>query len=140
MNFGKIVLLYLLTIPVFFMIDMLWLGMVARGLYRKHLAGFLDDKVNWPAAIIFYLLFIIGILIFAVLPALGKNAFGTALLLGGLFGFFTYATYDLTNLATMKNWPMSIVWIDITWGILLTGSVSALSFLIGKWIGLANPS
>lgn len=140
MNLGKITLLYLFTIPVFFIIDMIWLGMVAKGLYRKHLAGFLADKVNWPAAIIFYLLFIIGILIFAVLPALVKNAISSALILGGLFGFFTYATYDLTNLATMKNWPLPIVLIDIIWGILLSGSVAAISFLIGKWIGLAKSS
>jgi uncharacterized membrane protein len=138
MNYGKIALLYLLTIPVFFIIDMIWLGLVARNLYRKTLAGFLSDKINWPAAIIFYLIFIIGILIFAVFPALGKHTISSALLLGGLFGFFTYATYDLTNLATMKNWPLSIVLVDIIWGILLSGSVAAISYLIGKWIGLAK--
>ncbi|MFT2588506.1 DUF2177 family protein, partial [Escherichia coli] len=72
--------------------------------------------MNWTAAIIFYLLFIIGIFIFTILPAVEKNSLTSAILLGALFGFFTYATYDLTNLATLKGWPLKIVFIDITWG------------------------
>lgn len=139
MSISKIALLYLLTIPVFFTIDMIWLGVIAKGFYRKTLAFFLSDKVNWPAAIIFYLLFIIGILLFAVLPALSKDALWYALLFGGLFGFFTYATYDLTNLATLKNWPLTIVFVDIIWGVILSAAVATISYCIGRWIGLASP-
>jgi uncharacterized membrane protein len=138
MSFSKIVLLYLLTIPVFFAIDMVWLGVIAKGFYRKTLAAFLSDKVNWPAAIIFYLLFIIGILLFAVLPALSKNVLWHALLFGGMFGFFTYATYDLTNLATLKNWPLIIVFVDIIWGVILSAMVAAISYCIGRWLGLGS--
>jgi uncharacterized membrane protein len=136
MSISKIALLYLLTIPVFFIIDMIWLGVVAKNFYRRILSTFLSEKVNWPAAIIFYLLFIIGILIFAVLPGLARNALGYALLYGALFGFFTYATYDLTNLATLKDWPMIIVVVDIIWGAILSASVATVSFLIGKWLNL----
>ena len=130
----KVIYLYLLTIPVFFGIDMIWLGFVARGFYRNQLGHLLRPDVNWTAAIIFYLLYIIGILIFATMPALDKNSPWQAVLLGGLFGFFAYATYDLTNLATLKDWPVIVVWVDIVWGVFLTASVAAASFFIGRWL------
>lgn len=123
--------LYLLTIPVFFLIDMLWLGVLAKGFYQDKLGGFLGP-INWPAAIIFYLIFIVGILIFAVAPALESQSLAKAVVLGALFGFFTYATYDLTNLATLKDWPIIVVVVDIVWGAVLSGSVAAVSYLIGK--------
>jgi uncharacterized membrane protein len=125
---------YLLTTLVFFALDLLWLGILAKGVYRKYLGIFLSDQVNWTAAIIFYLLFIIGIFIFAILPAVEKGSLRNAIVLGALFGFFTYATYDLTNLATLKGWPLPIVLIDITWGSFLTASVSAAGFTITRWI------
>lgn len=130
MGVRKAILLYLLTVPVFFLIDMVWLGVVAKRFYRRHLGNFLSDTVNWPAALIFYLLFIVGILVFAVLPGLDKNSFSHTLVMGILFGFFTYATYDLTNLATMKDWPIVIVIVDILWGMVLSGSVASISYLI----------
>ena len=134
MPFYKLIISYLLTSVVFFGIDMLWLGFIAKDLYKKYLGGFLSDKVNWPAAIIFYLLFIIGIFYFCILPAVEKNSLGKAIISGALFGIFTYATYDLTNLATLKNWPLNIVFIDIAWGATLTGIVSTAGFYIVKWV------
>ncbi len=134
MPFPKLILSYLLTAVVFFAIDMTWLGFIAKDLYKKYLGGFLSDKVNWTAAIVFYLLFIVGIFYFAILPAVEKNSVLKAILSGALFGFFTYATYDLTNLATLKNWPLQIVFIDIIWGSVLTGLVSTAGFYIVKWV------
>jgi uncharacterized membrane protein len=134
MFFSKLIISYLLTAVVFFAIDMVWLGFIAKGLYQKHLGGILSDKVNWTVAIIFYFLFIIGIFYFSIIPAAEKNSVAKAILNGVLFGFFTYATYDLTNLATLKNWPMPIVFIDIAWGTLLTGIVSTAGYYIVKWI------
>ena len=134
MPFTKLVASYLLTMVVFFAIDLLWLGVVAKGIYNKYLGGLLADQVNWTAAIIFYLLFIVGIFVFAIMPAIEKDSWVKAILYGGLFGFFTYATYDLTNLATLKNWPVTIVFIDIIWGIILTASVSISGFYITKWL------
>jgi uncharacterized membrane protein len=134
MTFYKLIISYLLTTIVFFAVDMSWLGFIAKGIYKKYLGGFLSDKVNWPAAIIFYLLFIIGIFYFAILPAFEKNSLAKAILSGALFGFFTYATYDLTNLATLKDWPLPIVFIDIVWGAVLTGIVSTAGFYIVKWV------
>ena len=130
----KIIYLYLLTVPVFFAIDMLWLGLVAKGFYRAQLGALLRPEVNWAAALVFYLLYILGILIFATLPALEKGAIRQALIMGALFGFFAYATYDLTNLATLKDWPLMVVVVDIIWGVVLTAAVAGASFFIGRWI------
>ncbi len=135
MTFYKLIISYLLTTLVFFAVDMAWLGFIAKGLYKKYLGGFLSDQVNWTAAIIFYLLFIVGIFYFAILPAVEKNSVVKAIINGALFGIFTYATYDLTNLATLKGWPLPIVFIDIAWGALLTGLVSTAGFYIVKWVG-----
>lgn len=134
MPFLKLIISYLLTTVVFFAVDMAWLGFIAKDLYKKYLGSFLSDQVNWPAAIIFYLLFIAGIFYFAILPAVEKNSLAKAVIAGALFGFFTYATYDLTNLATLKNWPLTIVFIDIAWGALLTAVVSTAGYYIVKWV------
>jgi uncharacterized membrane protein len=130
----KIIYLYLLIIPVFFAIDMIWLGLAARGFYRNNLGHLLRPDVNWAAAIVFYLLYIAGIMIFAIMPALEDNSLRHAVLFGGLFGFFAYATYDLTNLATLKAWPLNVAVVDIIWGIVLTASVAAAGFFIGRWL------
>lgn len=119
---------YALTVPIFFLIDMLWLGVIAKNLYRTELGAFLADKPNWPAAIIFYLLYIVGIVVLAVAPALDAGTISKAIFLGALFGGLAYATYDLTNLATLKDWPLKIVLIDIAWGTVLTATVAAASY------------
>ncbi len=137
MNFTFYLKLYLLTVPVFFLIDILWLGLIARGFYRTQLSDFLSDSVNWTAAMVFYFLYIVGIIFFAVAPALDATSWQKAVLYGALFGLFTYATYDLTNLATLNNWPIKVVIVDILWGIVLCTSVAFCSYQIGKWLGTA---
>jgi len=134
MSLIKYFFIYLIAVFIFFVVDMIWLGIIAKNLYQNNLKGLLRDKPNWMATITFYLLFIVGIIIFAVAPAIRNDSFLMAVLYGGLFGFFTYATYDLTNYATLKNWPFNIVIIDIIWGIVLTGIVSTLSYLASKKI------
>lgn len=132
--FSKLIISYLLTAVVFFAIDILWLGLIAKNLYNKLLGSLLAEQVNWTAAIIFYLIFIVGIFIFAIIPGVGKADVMHSLLYGVLFGFFTYATYDLTNLATLKGWPLKVVIIDIIWGMVLTGSVAIAGFYITSWL------
>ena len=126
--------LYLLTVPVFFAIDMLWLGVIAKNFYRTQLQALLRPEVNWAAAIGFYLVYIIGILVFAVVPALERQSLLHAALLGALFGFFTYATYDLTNLATLRGWPPVVVVVDILWGTALCTAVASAAYAIGRWL------
>jgi len=134
MNIKSILISYLLTFIVFLMIDMLWLGVIAKTIYQKYLGNFLTDNVNWTAAIIFYFIFVAGISIFAIYPAVNKGSVYHALFMGALFGFFTYATYDLTNLATLKGWPVPIVIIDIIWGSVLSAIVSLSGYCIVKWL------
>ena len=134
MNISYYAKLYGLTVPVFFIIDLIWLGVVAKGFYQKNLKYILSPNVNWTAAIIFYLIYIAGILIFAVLPAVAKDSLRHAAVWGALFGFFTYATYDLTNLALLKDWPIIIVIVDILWGVVLCSAVATLSFFVAKWL------
>jgi uncharacterized membrane protein len=130
----KMIISYFLTLMVFLAVDMLWLGIIAKNLYQRYLGGFLTDKVNWTAALIFYLLYVAGISIFAIYPAVNKGSAINAIIMGALFGIFTYATYDLTNLATLKGWPLNIVFIDILWGAFLSAIVSFSGFQIVKWL------
>ena len=123
--------LYLATVPIFFAIDMLWLGVLARGFYQTNLRHLLSPEVNWPAAFVFYFIYIAGILLFAVRPGLEAQSLAKACLWGALFGFFTYATYDLTNLATLRDWPLNVVVVDIAWGTALCTLVAGGSYLIG---------
>jgi len=122
--------LYLIALPVFFAIDFIWLALVARKFYVAQLGILMKTNINWTAAIIFYLLFIVGLIIFAIAPAVEKKSLTHALFMGGLFGFFAYATYDLTNLATLKNWPLSITIVDMIWGTILAALVSSITFII----------
>jgi uncharacterized membrane protein len=126
--------LYFATLVVFFAVDMVWLGLIAKNLYKKHLGFIMAPDVNWYAALIFYFLFILGVLIFVVIPGLKENALPLMLLKAALFGLITYATYDLTNLATVQNWPVIITVIDLIWGMALTTIVSLAGYFIGKWL------
>ena len=123
--------LYLLTIPIFFIIDIIWIGVFGNKFYQSQI-GFLLGPINWPAAIIFYLIYIVGIIFFAVHPALLSGSLGKAVMLGALFGFFTYATYDFTNLATIKDWSLLVTIVDLAWGTFLSASVATVSYLIAK--------
>lgn len=130
----KYVYLYLALVPVFFAIDFLWLGTIAQKFYQAQIGHLLASPFNIPAAVAFYLMFIVGIMIFAVLPGIEAGSWKTALLWGVLFGFFTYATYDLTNLATLRDWPFTVVVVDIAWGMILCGSVATAGYFIGQKI------
>jgi len=126
--------LYAATFVGFLAIDMVWLAFIARGFYKKQLGFLLSDQPNWWAAIVFYLLFMAGLLVFAVVPGLQAGSLRKALLLGAFFGLVTYATYDLTNHATVKNWPWIVTVVDMAWGTLLAASVTAIGYLVGRWL------
>lgn len=122
-------ILYAISVPVFFIIDMIWLGVIASSFYRDRIGHMME--INWPAAVIFYLVFLVGLTYFATYPAMsGSSAWQSALMLGALFGFFTYATYDMTNLATLRDWPISLVVVDIIWGTILGAAVAVITVLL----------
>jgi uncharacterized membrane protein len=126
--------LYFATLLVFFAVDMVWLGVISRTFYKKHLGFLMAPDINWYAALIFYFLFILGILVFVVLPGIKENALPLMLVKAAFFGLVTYAIYDLTNLATVKDWPLVITIVDLIWGMVLTTTVSAAGFFIGRWM------
>jgi len=128
--------LYAIALPVFFAIDMIWLGLIAKGFYAKQIGSLLKPDVNWTAAIVFYLLFIVGLVVFVITPAVEKNSWMHALLFGALFGLVCYATYDLTNLALAKDWPLLVTIVDLAWGAVLAASVSTITYFIASKIGL----
>lgn len=128
-GFFDIALVYGITLIVFFAIDLVWIGFVAKEFYSATIGGLMREEVNWPAAIIFYLMYIAGILIFVLFPALenGSSVLRVAVM-GGLLGLFAYATFDLTALALLKNWSATVTVVDMIWGTLLTGSTAAASY------------
>ena len=128
--------LYLIALPVFFAIDMVWLGLVAKGFYRQQIGSLMRANVNWPAAIVFYLLFILGLVVFVIAPALDKESWVRAPAYGALFGLITYATYDLTNLATLRDWPVLLTVVDLIWGAVLAAAVSVATYGIAAKIGV----
>jgi uncharacterized membrane protein len=132
MNITSFIKIYLITVPIFFTIDMLWLGFLARNFYREQLGSLLRPEVNWFAAVTFYLMFIAGLIIFVISPALEKGSWTYAVIYGALFGLIAYATYDLTNLATMKDFPLKVALVDMIWGSILSASVSIVSYFISS--------
>jgi len=115
--------------------DMIWLGVMVDRLYRPTLGDILAGSVNLPAAIVFYLIFPIGLTIFAVTPGLRSGAVSTAALYGALFGFFTYATYDLTSQATLRNWTTQLTIVDIAWGAVLGALAASAGYAAASRFG-----
>jgi uncharacterized membrane protein len=130
MPISRILLTYIISVPVFFIVDMIWLGVIAKGFYRKALEPLITPDINWIAAIIFYLLFLVGVLIFALLPGIERRSLVYTIAMAALFGFIAYATYDLTNLATLRNWPLMLSIVDMIWGAFLSASTAAITYLI----------
>jgi len=128
--------LYAIAFPVFFVIDMIWLGILAKNFYRAQIGHLMKPDVNWTAAIIFYLIFISGLVVFVIAPAMEKGSWTYALLFGALFGLVCYATYDLTNLAVTKDWPFLVTVVDLAWGAVLAASVSTITYFIASKLGL----
>ena len=121
---------YLATFLVFVALDLLWLGAVAKRFYREQLSELIADNFNLRAAAAFYLMYPLGVVIFAVIPALGSTF--DAALRGAMLGLFAYATYDLTNLATLRAWPLRLSLVDMLWGTVLTSVAATAGHLIAR--------
>lgn len=124
--------LYFLTLLIFLGIDFVWLTQVAPNFYKKHIGHLMAQNPNLVVAGIFYATFVVGIIVFSVIPALNSGSWKTAFLLGALYGFMTYGTYDFTNMATLKEWPTIVTVVDILWGTLLNASTATLVLLVAQ--------
>lgn len=125
---------YVTALIVMVALDMLWLGTTFRTLYLPALGGVMSSNANVPAAVVFYALYPLGLAYFAIAPALRTGMWSTALVSGLLFGFFVYMTYDLTNLATLKEWSLKVSLIDMAWGALLNGAAATASYFVTKLV------
>jgi len=121
---------YLAALAVFFLADMVWLGTMSSRLYKPTLGDILLTNVSLLPAVAFYLLYPVGLVVFAIQPALKSGSVGTAFGLGALFGLFTSATYDLTNQATLRNWTTTLTLADMAWGCFLGGISAAFAYWI----------
>lgn len=130
--------LYGLMAVAFFLIDIVWIGTVAASFYDRYLAHMMRSEVNWAAALIFYAIYISGILVFAVLPGVESGSLGRTIALGAFLGFFAYATFDLTCMALFDRFSWTVVVVDIAWGTVLTGSVAAAGYFAADWLGLVG--
>lgn len=128
--------LYGITLVVFFLVDITWLAFVAPKLYQSQIGHLMSSRVNVAAAALFYLLFITGMVYFAIQPSVIANSPLQALFVGAFFGLITYATYDLTNLATLRDWPVLITVIDMTWGTTLSAIVSIIVFYLSRLLNI----
>jgi len=134
MTLARFLSVYGATLAAFLALDALWLGVVARGFYARQLGDMLRSDPRWGAAALFYLIYILGVVVLAVLPALEARSALKALGLGALLGLVAYAAYDLTNLATLRGFPVRMVVVDLVWGTALTGTVAWAGYLAGRLI------
>ena len=129
MTFSIFLKLYAVAVAAFLIIDLIWLGVVARSFYQGQMGHLMRANVNWAAAMAFYLIFVSGIVMLVVWPAIERQSLAHAVLLGALLGLVTYAAYDLTNLATLEGFPLTVALVDLVWGTVLCASVSAITYL-----------
>lgn len=127
MNFLK---MYVIAFVVFLVIDLVWLTLVANEFYKKNLGFLMRDTPNYVAALIFYLIFIAGLVYLVIMPGIETGSIGKVFLGAAIFGLVGYATYDLTNLATLKDWPIIVTIVDLTWGTLLSTSIAVVTYLL----------
>lgn len=124
--------IYLLTLPVYIVLDILWTGFVGNRFYIPQIGSLMKPNINWVAIVLFYLIFTLGLVLFVISPAIEKQSVMHAILYGALFGLVTYATYDLVNLGLIKDWTVLISIIDIAWGVIVCGTVSAIVYSIAS--------
>lgn len=122
-------ILSLLAIPFIVVLDLAWLGVIARSFYQESLGHLLSPTIGWGSAAAFYALFALGLAFFAIAPAIEARSLLRAALLGAAFGFFAYATYDLTNQATLRDWPVLVTVVDLAWGAFLSGAAASGAYL-----------
>ena len=125
--------LFLASFVTFLLLDAIWLGLIAKTFYAKNLALYLTNNVIWSSALIFYVVFNIGLLVFVVLPSIEKNSYTTLVIYSLLYGLVTFATYDLTNLATIKDWPLIVSIVDMFYGMFVALASSSAAFYANKY-------
>lgn len=136
MPYARVALLYAASLASFLVLDLAWLTATVSRFYKPRLGDLMAPQPRLGAAALFYLLYVAGVLALAVFPGLRDGSATAAIWRGALFGLVAYATYDLTNLSTLRGWPLDLTLVDMLWGAVLTGAVSAAGYAVGRWLGL----
>jgi len=131
----KVLWLYLLTFGVFLAIDAVWLFTMSGRFYKAQLGDLMRDQPDLAVALLFYLFYVAGVLVLAVMPGVDAGSVVKAAAYGALLGFVAYGTYDITNLATVRDWPVIVTVVDLVWGSVLTATVATVGFYIARWLG-----
>jgi len=134
MTWTQLAKAYGLTFLVFLAVDFLWLGLIAKRFYNRQLGHLFAENVNWAAAFLFYLIFVLGLMVFVIVPAVKSGAWVQAAWMGAFFGLVTYATFDLTSLALIRDWPVTMAVVDILWGMVLSTIVATAGYGIARWL------
>lgn len=134
MPFWKLAVLYVASLLVFLGIDFVWLTTMGDRFYRKQLGSLMSDTPNLAVALLFYLVYIVGVLVLVVMPAVDAGSLWKAVVAGALLGLVAYGTYDITNLSTIAGWPAVIAVVDLIWGTTLTAAVSAIGYVVARWL------
>jgi uncharacterized membrane protein len=136
MDIGKYAGMYLITLAGFLIIDFIWLGIMNERVYQPAINHLMADSVNFIPALAFYVFYVVGVLVLAVMPGLSEGNLMKTLLLSALLGFVAYGTYDFTNFATLKEWPLHIVVIDVVWGATVTSLTGLIGYYAGSFVGI----
>ncbi len=130
----RILATYAATLIGFLAIDFIWLGFVATKFYKDQLGDMMLEKPNLGVAFLFYALYAAGMVLFAVMPGLDARSWTKTAFLGAALGLIAYGTYDLTNLATLKNWPLTVTLVDLTWGAVVTAAGATIGYFVSTWM------
>ena len=132
MNMVTFLKAFAATGATMFALDLLWLGVVAKGFYAKYMGTLLRPDVKWLPALLFYFLYVSAVVVFVVMPAAERRSLGRALGLGAFFGLAAYATYDLTSLALIRDFPLIVALVDLTWGVVLTTVAASAGYAVAR--------
>lgn len=134
MPFWKLAVLYVASLLVFLGIDFVWLTTMGDRFYRRQLGSLMSDTPNLAVALLFYLVYVVGVLVLVVMPAVDAGSLWKAVAAGALLGLVAYGTYDITNLSTIAGWPAIVAVVDLIWGTTLTAAVSAIGYVVARWL------
>jgi len=137
MNTTAFLKLWGASLGVMFLLDMAWLGAIAKNFYKAQLGHLMRPDVQWVPAVLFYLIYVAALVVLVIWPAIEKQSMARAVLGGALFGLAAYAAYDLTSLALMKDFPLTVAIVDLAWGAVLTGGVSAAVYALSAKLGVS---
>ena len=132
MNVSVFLKLYGIAFVTCFALDLVWLGLMAKDFYQRHIGHLMRPDVQWAPGVLFYVIYVGALVVFVIQPALEKQSLGHAIGLGAFFGLAAYAAFDLTSLALLKDFPVMVAVVDLAWGAALSAVVSGVAFLFAR--------